>query len=86
MKATVENPNIRITPRSKATLRSLARQEGKSMQAILDEAIEQYQRDKFLDQMNAAYASLKSNAKSWKDEEAERALWDRTLQDGIDTE
>jgi predicted DNA-binding protein len=83
MKTTTENPNIRITPRSKAVLRSLAKQEGKPMQAVLDEAIEHYQRGKFLDEVNAAYARLRSDPKAWKEEEAERALWDKTLADGL---
>lgn len=60
---TVENPNIRISPRSKAVLRTLAKREGKPMQAVLDEAIEHYQRDKFLDDVNAAFANLRSDPK-----------------------
>ena len=79
---TVESPNIRISPHSKAVLRTLAKQEGKPMQAVLDEAIEHYQRDKFLDEVNAAYENLRSDPKAWKEEQAERALWDKTLNDG----
>jgi hypothetical protein len=83
---TVENPNVRISPRSKAVLRTLAKQEGKPMQAVLDEAIEHYQRDKFLDEVNAAYADLRNDPKAWKEEQAERALWDKTLNDGLEKE
>ena len=83
MKTTAENPNIRITPRSKAVLRTLAKQEGKTMQAVLDEAIEHYQRDRFLDEVNAAYASLRNDPKAWKAEQAERSLWDKALADGL---
>jgi predicted DNA-binding protein len=83
MKTTVESPNIRITPRSKAVLRSLAKQQGKPMQAVLDEAIEHYQRDKFLDDVNTAYAALRNDPKAWKLEQAERALWDKTMADGL---
>ena len=83
MKSTGENPNIRITPRSKAVLRALAKQQGKPMQAVLDEAIDHYQRDKFLDEVNAAYSTLRSDPKRWKAELAERALWDKTLVDGL---
>lgn len=86
MKTIAENPNIRITPRSKAVLRALAKQEGKPMQAVLDEAIEHYQRDKFLDEVNAAYATLRNDPKAWKKEQAERALWDKTLADGLNDE
>ena len=83
---TIENPNIRISPRSKAVLRTLAKQEGKPMQAVLDEAIEHYQRDRFLDDVNAAFANLKSDPKAWKEEQTERALWHKTLNDGIEPE
>jgi len=86
MKTTGENPNIRITPRSKAVLRALAKQEGKPMQAVLDEAIEHYHRDKFLDAVNAAYATLRDNPEAWKEERAERSLWDKTLADGLTDE
>jgi predicted DNA-binding protein len=86
MKATRENANIRIAPRSKAVLRALAKREGKPMQAVLDEAIERYQRDKFLDDVNSAYANLRNDPKAWKEEQAERALWDKTLADGLKDE
>jgi predicted DNA-binding protein len=84
MKATAENPNIRISPRSKAVLRVLAKQAGMPMQAVLDEAIDHYQRDKFLDEVNAAYANLVSDPKAWKEEQAERVLWDKALADGLE--
>jgi hypothetical protein len=83
MKTAAENPNIRISPRSKAVLRALAKQEGKPMQAVLDSAIDRYQRDKFLDEVNSAYAALRNDPKAWKEEQAERALWDKTLADGL---
>jgi len=83
MRTLAENPNIRISSRSKAVLRELARQEGKPMQAVLDEAVDRYQREKFLDQANAAFAALKSNPKAWKEELTERALWEQTLTDGL---
>ena len=83
---TSESPNIRISTHSKAILRSMAKREGKPMQTLLDEAIELYQREKFLDDVNAAFARLRSDPKAWKQEQAERALWDKTLSDGIEKE
>ena len=56
------------------------------MQAVLDEAIEHYQRDKFLDEVNAAYAALKKDPKAWQKEQAERTLWDKALSDGLERE
>lgn len=86
MKATTENPNIRISAQSKAILRLLAKKEGKPMQAVLGEAVERYQQEKFLDEVNAAYAALRKNPRAWKEEESERDLWDKTLADGIEGE
>jgi hypothetical protein len=56
------------------------------MQAVLDEAIEKYQQDKLLDAMNAAYATLRKDPEAWKQEQAERALWDQALTDGLEDE
>jgi hypothetical protein len=53
------------------------------MQAVLDEAIEHYRRDKFLDEVNAAYALLRNDPRAWKEEQAERVLWDKALADGL---
>jgi predicted DNA-binding protein len=86
MSTTTESPNIRISAKSKATLRELAKSEGKAMQTVLDEALEQYRRDKFLDQVNEAYSRMRANPKAWKDELAERQLWEGTLMDGLETE
>jgi hypothetical protein len=80
------NPNIRISSRSKATLKEIAKREGKPMQAVLDEAISHYQRERFLDEVNAAYTRLRNDPKAWKAELAERQIWDRALHDGIEKE
>jgi hypothetical protein len=33
--------------------------------------------------MNAAYAALRNDPQAWGEELAERALWDRALDDGL---
>ena len=86
MSTTTENPNIRISPHAKATLRELAKRERKPMQAILDEAIEHYHREKFLDDVNAAYACLKADPEAWKEELAERQEGEGALMDGLENE
>ena len=75
--------NIRISPKAKATARDLAKREGTPMQAVLDEAVERYQCEKFLDEANAAYARLQADPDAWKQELAERQLWETTLMDGL---
>lgn len=80
------SPNIRISAKSKAVLRDLAKREGKPMQSVLDQAIECYRRDKFLDEANEAYAWLRADPKAWKEELGERKDWDGTLRDGLEDE
>ncbi|MGE0132975.1 MAG: toxin-antitoxin system protein [Blastocatellales bacterium] len=55
------------------------------MQTIVEEAIEQYQRRRFLEGLNQDFKALKENAQAWQEELAERALWDNTLLDGVET-
>lgn len=67
-------------------LRDLAEREGKSMQTVLDDAIERYRRDKFLADVNAAYARLRADPRAWKEELDERLVVEGTLMDGIENE
>ena len=74
---------IRISDSARGALRELARAEGKSMLALMDEAVEALRRQRFLEQVNAAYAALRSDPQAWEEIEAERREWDATLADGI---
>jgi len=53
------------------------------MLALLDEAVEGLRRQRFLEQVNAAYATLRADPLTWKAIEAERRTWDATLPDGL---
>ena len=74
---------VRISNAARETLRELARAEGRPMQALLEQAVEALRRKHFLDEVNLAYASLRSDAKAWAAIEEERREWDGTLLDGI---
>ena len=54
------------------------------MGAVPENAIERYRREKFLEDANTAYAVLKEDPRKWRDEIAERKLWENTLGDGLD--
>ena len=81
--STTRNRDLRISPHAKATLQELAKREGKPMQRVLDEAIEHYYREKLLDAANAAYAQLRADPESWKEELAERKHWDGAMADDL---
>ena len=73
---------VRIRKETQNILRELAVSEGKPMQTILDLALEEYRRQRFLQENNAAYLTLRNNPKAWKAELAERREWDATMADG----
>lgn len=74
---------VRISDSTREMLREMARTEGRPMQALLQEAVEALRRKRFLEGVNAAYASLRGDAKAWAAFEKERRTWDGTLLDGL---
>ena len=75
---------MRVSARSRETLRELATQTGQSMQSMIDEAVELYRRRRFLEAVNAAYTPLRQHAETWRAIEQERREWDTALGDGLD--
>ncbi|MDH3603704.1 MAG: toxin-antitoxin system protein [Candidatus Tectomicrobia bacterium] len=80
----MQSTTVRISDASRQLLRDLASQEGLSMQAVLDKALEAYRRQRFLESVNAAYAEVKQDPSAWQEFKQERELWDTTLTDGLD--
>ena len=74
---------IRISDAARGKLRQLAQAEGKSMLALVDEAVETLRRQRFLEGVNAAYAALRDDPGTWEEIAAERRAWDLTLGDGL---
>ncbi len=65
-------------------LAELSASSGKSIQAVLEQAIEQYRRQQFLEAANQAYITLRNNSEAWQEELEERSVWDITLEDGLE--
>ena len=75
---------VRISPQTHAKLKDLAEHAGLPMPAVLDRAVDEYQRRVFLDECDASFAALRADPKAWAEELAERAIWDRALSDGLE--
>jgi len=73
---------IRISKTTQELLHVLASQDNKSMQTIVEQAVEHYRRQRFLEGLSADFTNLRGNNKSWHDELQERQQWDITLDDG----
>jgi len=78
-------PMVRISEQAHQTLREIAQAEHQSMQAVLERAVEEYRRMRFLDEVNAAYAALRGDPEAWEEIQAERAIWEG-MSDGLPEE
>jgi hypothetical protein len=76
-------PTTRIQEADHRLLQELADKTGKQHQEIIHEALTSYDRQTLLDEINKAYARLRSNSKEWAEELEERRAWDNSLADGI---
>lgn len=73
---------VRISDTAYRTLLDLAERERSSPEAVLECAIEQYRRRRFLEAANLQYASLRMNEAAWASELSERREWDGADGDG----
>lgn len=76
--------SVRLSETSRQILRDLARSQGESMQAILEQALEDYRRKRFLEKANAAFMKLRENPDAWEEERQERKDWESTLEDDME--
>ncbi len=74
---------VRVTEHTHEVLRELAAATGESLQRVLEEAVERYRRERFFDDLSAAYGRLATDPAAWQEELAERAELDGTLTDGL---
>jgi hypothetical protein len=77
---------VRISERTRETLREMARSQQESMQAVLERAVEEYRRKKFFEDLDAAYAELQKDPETWASYQTELKVWDATLMDGLDND
>lgn len=72
----------KINESTHQAIKQMAEKTGKSIQLVLEEAVELYRREKFFEELNSQVLAVKANPQAWKEELAERKLWELTLSDG----
>jgi hypothetical protein len=77
---------VPISEASHKILLEMASRAGEPIGNIADKAIEEYRRQRLLDEANAAYSALRADTNAWQEELAERQAWDATLGDGLEDE
>lgn len=75
---------VRIDAETHAALSELRSETGQTMSDLLAMAVKRLEHELFIERLNEGYARLRADEKAWKEELAERELWDTTLGDGLE--
>ena len=86
MTTTTKQRNVRVTETTHRALHDLAANSGESMAAIIERAVDRYRREQILLHANAAWSKLMQDSAAKAELEAEDALWDATVGDGLEDE
>ncbi len=65
-------------------LKELEKLTGESKKMILRQALDRYQRDKIIEDINSHYSALRANPELWREELEERAVWETASNDGLE--
>ncbi len=75
---------VRVTEKTRDSLRELAEARGATMPAVLEEIVAKAQDDALLEQMTVDFARLGADPAARADYQAEASAWEATLVDGLD--
>ncbi len=75
---------LRVSTELHDKIAHLAKARGQRMQDIIDQAIDAWERTMFWEEFNESWARVRRNPEQWAQVQAERAVWDRALKDGIE--
>jgi predicted transcriptional regulator len=84
VEAALASTTVRVTEETHELLRKLAAATGEPLQRVLERAVENYRREQFFAELDAAYERLQADPVAWAEELAERAELEGTLADGLD--
>ena len=76
-------PTTRISDTDHHVLQNLATKTGKQHQEIIHEALDIYQRERLLDEINEGYSRLRADKVSWDAVKGERRLLEAAGADGL---
>jgi predicted transcriptional regulator len=79
----MQTTTVRVDLTTHKALTRLAEETHFSIQTLLNNAVEAYRREVFLNRTNQAYADLKKDPKAWAECQEESAVWDSTTKDGL---
>lgn len=76
---------VRLNQTSNRRLAELSKKSGKSKQAIVEKALEEYHKKQFFESLDKSFAALQENEENWRDELDERRELESSLSDGLNS-
>lgn len=74
---------MRVSTATRDSIAELAKDKGVSMASVIDEAIGDYKRKRFFEQLSEAVERTRADPAAWADYQAEVALFDNAAGDGL---
>ena len=81
-----KSTTIRVSVALRDKIAKLAREAGEPMTAIIEEAISDYEHKKFMAEFRAAVNRTMADPAAWADYQAETAIFDNAVGDGLEPE
>lgn len=75
---------LRVDLATRSELQELVEMTGESMRELLAQAVKDYRRRRFLEQVNRDFERLRADPEAWAEELEERRLFENTLMDGLE--
>jgi hypothetical protein len=77
---------VRVSTATRDLIAKLAAEKGMSMTAVVAEAVDDYRRKKFFEDLAEAVERTRADPEAWADYQAEVAIFDRASGDGLGTD
>lgn len=74
---------VRVSTATRDRIAELAAEKGTSMASVVDEAVRDYQRKIFFEQLNEAVERTRADPEAWADYQAEVAIFENAISDGL---
>ncbi|WP_372494466.1 ribbon-helix-helix protein, CopG family [Actinoallomurus purpureus] len=77
---------VRVSTDTRDRIAELAREAGRPMSAVIDEAIRDYEHKKFFEDFNRQVAATRADPQAWADYQAETAVFEKAAGDGLEAQ
>ena len=80
----MRSSTVRVKEETRAVLKELAQHSGQTIPEVVERAVDDLRRRRFLEGLAEDFERLRADPVAWEEELEERKAWDCTLQDGLD--